>query len=153
MNALGDTQRVFVRGNVDEADIGEVRLGQKARITTETFRERVFDGQVTQISPIGVEKDNVTTFAVEVSINNPGKELKANMTANAEIVLEQLPESLILPEGAVTYDAQRNAFVDIADPAAPNGRRRTSVKVGVGNGTRIQVLSGLKAGDKVVLPG
>jgi len=150
---LGDIQRVFVRGKVDEADIGEVRLGQKARITTETFRERVFDGQVTQISPIGVEKDNVTTFAVEVSIDNPGKELKANMTANAEIVLEQLPESLILPEGAVTYDAQRNAFVDIADPSAPNGRRRTSVKVGVGNGTRIQVLSGLKAGDKVVLPG
>jgi HlyD family secretion protein len=150
---LGDIQRVFVRGKVDEADIGEVRLGQKARITTETFRERVFEGRVTQISPIGVEKDNVTTFAVEVSIDNPGKELKANMTANAEIVLEQLPESLILPEGAVTYDAQRNAFVDMADPSAPNGRRRTSIKVGVGNGTRIQVLSGLKAGDKVVLPG
>jgi HlyD family secretion protein len=94
----------------------------------------VFEGRVTQISPIGVEKDNVTTFAVEVSIDNPGKELKANMTANAEVVLEQLAESLILPEGAVTYDAQRNAFVDMADPSAPNGRRRTSIKVGVGNG-------------------
>jgi HlyD family secretion protein len=150
---IGDIQRVFVRGKVDEADIGEVRLGQKARITTETFRERVFEGRVTQISPIGVEKDNVTTFAVEVSIDNPGKELKANMTANAEIVLEQLPESLILPEAAVTYDAKRNAFVDIADPSAPDGRRRTGIKVGVGNGTRIQVLSGLKTGDKVVLPG
>jgi HlyD family secretion protein len=90
---------------------------------------------------------------VEVSIDNPGKELRANMTANAEIVLEQLAESLILPEAAVTYDPQRNAFVDVADPAASNGRRRTSVKVGVGNGTRIQILSGLKAGDKVVLPG
>ena len=48
---LGDIQKVFVRGKVDEADIGEVRLGQQARITTETFRERVFDGKVTQISP------------------------------------------------------------------------------------------------------
>jgi len=149
---LGDIDRVFVRGKVDESDIGEVRLGQKARITTETFRERVFEGRVTQISPIGVEKDNVTTFAVEVSIENPGKELKANMSANAEIVLQQLPESLILPEGAVTYDPKRNAFVDVVDPAAPGGKRRTSIKVGIGNGTRIQVLSGVKAGDKVVLP-
>jgi HlyD family secretion protein len=150
---LGDIERVFVRGRVDEADIGSVRLDQPARIVTETFRERVFNGRVTQISPIGVEKENVTTFEVEVSIDNPAKELKANMTANAEIVLEELPESLIVPEAAITYDAQRNAFVDVVDPGSANGRRRVAIKVGVGNGTRIQVLSGLRQGDKVVLPG
>lgn len=150
---LGDIERVFVRGRVDEADIGQVRLGQPAKITTETFRERVFEGRVTQISPIGVERDNVTTFEVEVSIENPGKELKANMTANAEIILEQFPDSLLVPEAAVTYDDQRNAFIDVADAGARNGRRHVPIKVGVGNGTRIQVLSGLKPGDKVVLPG
>jgi len=53
----------------------------------------------------------------------------------------------------VSYDQQRNAFVDVVEPGARDGRRRTSVKLGVGNGTRIQVLSGVKAGDKVVLPG
>jgi len=150
---LGDIERVFVRGKVDEADIGRVQLGQKARITTETFRDKVFEGRVTEISPIGVEKDNVTTFQVEVSIDNPGKELKANMSANAEIILEQFPDSLLVPEAAVTFDAQKNAFVDVVDPGAKTGRRRVSVKVGVGNGTRMQVLSGVKAGDKVVLPG
>jgi HlyD family secretion protein len=150
---LGDIERVFVRGKVDEADIGNVRLDQPARIVTETFRERVFNGRVTQISPIGIEKENVTTFEVEVSIDNPAKELKANMTANAEIVLEELPESLIVPEAAVTYDPQRNAFVDVVDPASARGRRRVGVKVGVGNGTRIQVMSGLKQGDRIVLPG
>jgi HlyD family secretion protein len=150
---LGDIERVFVRGKVDEADIGRVRLGQKARITTETFRDKVFEGRVTEISPIGVEKDNVTTFQVEVSIDNPGKELKANMSANAEIILEQFPDSLLVPEAAVVYDAQKNAFVDVVDAGAKTGRRRVSVKVGVGNGTRMQVLSGLNAGDKVVLPG
>jgi HlyD family secretion protein len=144
---------VFVRGKVDEADIGRVRLGQYARITTETFRDKVFEGRVTEISPIGVEKDNVTTFQVEVSIENPGKELKANMSANAEIVLEQFPDSLLVPETAIIYDARRNPFVDVVDPGAKNGRRRVPVKLGVGNGTRMQVLSGLKAGDKVVLPG
>ena len=150
---LGDIEKVFVRGKVDEADIGRVRLGQPARIATETFRDRVFNGHVTQISPIGVERDNVTTFEVEVSIDNPGKELKANMTANAEIVIEELPDSLLVPEAAITYDAQRNPHVDVVDPSTRNGRRRVPVKIGVGNGTRIQVVDGLKAGDKVVLPG
>jgi HlyD family secretion protein len=149
---LGDIERVFVRGKVDEAAIGRVRLGQAAKITTETFREKTFDGRVTQISPIGVEKDNVTTFEVEVSIDNPGQELKANMTANAEIILEQHADSLLVPEAAVTYDEKRNAFVDVADPGAKNGRRKVAVKVGVGNGTKVQVLSGVNEGDKVVLP-
>lgn len=150
---LGDIEKVFVRGRVDEADIAFVRLGMPARITTESFRERVFHGKVTQISPIGVEKDNVTTFEVEVSIDNPGGELKANMTANAEIVLEEHESTLVIPESAITYDDQRNASVDIADPAAERGRRRVPIKVGIGNGTRTEVVEGLKQGDKVVLPG
>jgi HlyD family secretion protein len=150
---LGDIEQVFVRGRVDEADIGRVRLGQAAKIITETFRDKTFDGRVTQISPIGVERDNVTTFEVEVSIDNAGKELKANMTANAEIILEQLPESLLVPEAAVTYDAQRNAFVDVVNASERSGRRRVPIKVGVGNGARMQVTSGVKAGDKIVLPG
>ena len=150
---LGDIERVFVRGRVDESDIGQVRLGQPAHILTESFRDRLFEGRVTQISPIGVERDNVTTFEVRVSIDNPGQELKANMTANAEIILEEFPGSLLVPEAAVTYDSQRNTFVDVVEAGAPNGRRRVAVKVGVGNGTTIQVLSGLEAGDQVVMPG
>jgi len=104
-------------------------------------------------APIGVEKDNVTTFEVEVSIDNAGKELKANMTANAEIVLEEHTDTLVIPEAAITYDADRNASVEIADPAADKGRRRATVKVGIGNGTRTEVQEGLKAGERVILPG
>jgi HlyD family secretion protein len=148
---LGDIDQVFVRGRVDEADIGRVRHGQPARIRVETFKDRIFTGRVTQISPMGVEKDNVTNFEVKVSIDNPGKELKANMTANAEIVLEEHPNALIIPEAAVTYDAQKHAFVDVASPGAKNGRKKTAIKVGVGNGTKIEVLEGLKPGDKVVV--
>jgi HlyD family secretion protein len=140
---LGDIAQVFVRGKVDEADIGFVRLGMPARITTESFRDKVFTGKVTQISPIGVEKDNVTTFEIEVSIENSGQELKANMTANAEVILE----------AAVSYDDQKAASVEIADPGADGGRRKVPVTLGIGNGTRTQVTAGLKAGDKVVLPG
>ena len=150
---LGDIDKVFVRGKVDEADIGRVRLHQPARIRVETFRDRVFNGHVTQISPLGVEKDNVTSFEVKVSIDNPGKELRANMTANAEIVLEERPNALLIPEAAVTYDAQKKASVDIIDAGAPNGRRKTPIRLGVGNGTKIEVLDGLKPGDRLLLPG
>jgi HlyD family secretion protein len=149
---LGDIDSVFVRGKVDEADIGHVRLGQRAKITVETFRDQAFEGRVTQVSPIGAEKDNVTTFEVKVSIDNAGKALKANMTANAEIILEEHPDSLIIPETAITYDAQRNATVQVVDAAAKDGRRTVTIKTGVGNGTKTQVLSGLKKGDKLILP-
>ncbi len=149
---LGDIDQVFVRGKVDEADIGRVQLGQPARIRVETFRDKIFEGRVTQISPMGVEKDNVTNFEVRVSIDNPGKELKANMTANAEIVLDEHPGSLLVSEAAIIYDAQKNAFVDLLDPSARTGRRRIPVKLGIGNGTRIQVLEGVKESDRIVLP-
>jgi len=149
---LGDIDRVFVRGKVDEADIGRVRLDQAASITTESFRDRTFKGKVTQISPISVDKDNVTTFEVKVSIDNPGKELKANMTANAEIILEEFPNSVLVPEAAVFYDDRHNASVDVLDASSRSGRRRVPVQVGVGNGTRMQIVRGVNAGDKVVLP-
>jgi HlyD family secretion protein len=74
------------------------------------------------------------------------------MTANAEIVLEEHANALILPEAAVTYDAQKRAFVDVAAPGTKTGRKKVPVKVGVSNGTKIQIVDGLKAGDKVVLP-
>jgi len=149
---LGDIDRVFVRGKVDEADIGRVRLDQAASIATESFRDKRFEGKVTQISPIGVDKDNVTTFEVKVSIDNHGKELKANMTANAEIILEEFPNSVLVPEAAVFYDNRHNASVDLLDAASRTGRKRVPVQVGVGNGARMQIVRGINPGDKVVLP-
>jgi HlyD family secretion protein len=129
-----------------------VRLGQVARIRVETFRDAVFDGKVTKISPMGTEKDSVTSFEVRVSIDNPGKMLKANMSANAEIVLEEHPNALLIPQAAVTYDTQKRPSVDVVDAGAKTGRRRVPVTLGVGNGTKIQVLDGLGPGDQVVLP-
>ena len=111
----GDINQVYVQGKVDEADIAHVYMGQTARIKVESFRDRLFNGKVTKIAPLGVEKDNVTTFEVRVSIDNPGGELKANMTANAEIMLDEHKGVLTVPENAVNYDAQKNAFVQIPE--------------------------------------
>ena len=148
---IGDVRQVYVQGKVDESDIGRVYLGQQARIKVESFKDKAFLGKVTRIAPLGVEKDNVTTFEVRVSIDNPGGELKANMTANAEILLEEHKAVLTVPEQAVIYDKDRNASVEIPDAAQKNGRRKVSIKAGISNGTRTEVLSGLKADDTVIL--
>jgi HlyD family secretion protein len=148
---LGDTHQVYVKGKVDESDIAKVYLGQAARIKVQSFPGRTFAGTVTKIAPLGVEKDNVTTFEVQISIDNAGGELKANMTANAEIVLEEHKNVLTVPEQAVIYDKDRNASVWVPDSHGKDGHREVSIKVGLSNGSRIEVLSGLHAGDKVVL--
>jgi HlyD family secretion protein len=148
---LGDMSDVFVRGKVDQADIGKVYLGQPARIVVESFRDRRFEGKVYRISPYGVEKDNVTTFEVQVSIHNPGRELKANMSANAEIILEEKQNVLLVPEAAVVYDRDRNPSVETPDPAAEKGRRKVAVKLGISNGIRTELLGGLQEGAQVIL--
>ena len=148
---LGDTSQVYVKGKVDESDIGKVYLGQPARIKVESFKDKTFYGKVTKISPMGVEKDNVTTFEVRVSINNPGGELKAEMTANAEIILEEHKNVLQIPEGAILYDKDKQASVEVPDSKAKDGKRKVAVNIGISNGAKTELISGLKEGDQVVL--
>ncbi len=148
---LGDVSEVYVQGKVDEADIGKVFLGQPARIVVESFKDKKFTGKVTKISPLGKEKDNVTTFEVRVSISNPGGELKANMSANAEILLEEKKNVLMIPEAALIYDKERKASVEIPDAKADNGKKKLSVKLGISNGVKTEILDGLNEKQQVVL--
>ncbi|HTW23845.1 MAG TPA: efflux RND transporter periplasmic adaptor subunit [Candidatus Baltobacteraceae bacterium] len=148
---LGDTSEVYVKGQVDESDIGKVYLGQPARIVVESFKDRAFQGRVTKIAPLGEEKDNVTTFEVRVSIVNATGELRANMSANAEIILEEKKNVLLVPEGAVIFDKDKSSLVEVPDPKADTGRRRVPVKLGISNGVKAEVVSGLSQGEKVVL--
>jgi HlyD family secretion protein len=148
---IGDTSEVYVKGKVDESDIGHVYLGQPARIRVETFKDKTFTGHVTKIAPMGVEKDNVTTFEVRVSINNPGGELKAEMTANAEIILDEHHDVLTVPESALLYDKDKKASVDIPYPSAKDGMKKVPVTIGISNGVKTEVVAGLKQGDQVVL--
>lgn len=148
---IGDIHQVYVDGKVDEADIGSVYMGQPARIHVESFPNKIFYGKVTKIAPLGVQKDNVTTFEVRVSIDNPNNELKANMTANAEIVVTEHHNALSVPEQAMTWDNNKNAFVFVPDPKSKDGQRKIAVTAGISNGSRTEILSGLKEGETVVL--
>ena len=148
---IGDTSQVYVKGKVDEADIGRVYMRQPSRIKVESFKDKTFNGKVTKISPMGVEKDNVTTFEVRVSIDNPGGELKAEMTANAEIILDEHKSVLQIPEGSILYDKDRNASVEVPDPKGKDGKRKVALNIGISNGAKTEVLKGLKEGDQVIL--
>jgi HlyD family secretion protein len=148
---LGDISEVYVQGKVDEADIGKVYFDQPARIVVESFKDKKYTGKVTKISPLGKEKDNVTTFEVRVSISNPTGELKANMSANAEIVLQEKKDVLMVQEASLIYDKDRNASVELPDPKAPNGRKKVNVKLGISNGVKTEIVSGLTEKQQVIL--
>jgi HlyD family secretion protein len=148
---LGDLREVYVKGKVDESDIGKVYLGQPARITVESYKDQNFAGKVTKISPMGVEKDNVTTFEVRVSISNESRKLMATMTANAEILLEERKGVLAVPEGAIIYKKDRSTEVEMADATSETGRRRVPVTTGISNGSKTQISQGLSEGQQVVL--
>ncbi len=149
---LGDVSSVYIKGEVDEADIGKTDCGQPVRTRVESFPNESFEGLVKRISPMGKEQNNVTTFEVRVTISNPQGKLRANMTANAEIVLEERKDVLLVPEAALVYDKDKNVSVQVLDPKAKAGWRKLALKTGISNGQRTQVLEGLKEGDKLVLP-
>jgi HlyD family secretion protein len=148
---IGDLNEVYVKGKADESDVGRIWLGQPARITVESFKDQKFEGHVTKISPLGTEKDNVTTFEVRVSISNEKHILKAQMTANAEILLEEHKQVLAIPEGAILYNKDKSTSVQVPDPTAEKGLRKIAITTGIGNGAKTEILKGLNEGQQVVL--
>ena len=148
---LGDLREVYVKGKVDESDIGKVYLGQPARIKVESYKDQAFTGKVTKISPMGVERDNVTTFEVRVSISNESRKLLATMTANAEILLEERKGVLVVPEGAIIYKKDRSTEVEVPDADDESGKKRVPVATGISNGAKMQIVKGLTEGQQVVL--
>lgn len=147
---LGDMSRLFVEGRVDETDIGKVYPGQQARVRVDAYREQTFPGAVDRIAPLGEEKDNVIGFEVRVGVQDPDGVLRAGMSANAEIVVDEKQDVLVIPESAIIYDDQRQAYVDLYDPSVESERRRVPIRIGAGDGTSTVVLEGLEEGDQIL---
>ena len=149
---LGDVSSVYVEGQVDEADVGKIRVDLPVRTTVESFPGENFEGTVTRIAPMGRQRDNVTTFDVRVSIANPQGKLRVNMSANAEIVLEDRKKTLLIPEAALVRDKDGKPSVQQRYASIKTGFRKVPVKIGISNGQRTEVLDGLKEGTELVLP-
>ena len=127
---------VYVKGKVTRATLARCIWASRRGSKWNRSRTKRLPGKVTKISPMGVEKDNVTTFEVRVSIQNPGGELKAEMTANAEIILEEHKNVLQIPEGAILYDKDKKASVDIPDPKGKDGMDKVAINIGISNGAK-----------------
>jgi HlyD family secretion protein len=145
--SLAATDTLHLEGLVDENEVTRVALGQEARIRTEAYGSRVFAGRVREIAPLGKRVQNVTYFEVEIEVSDPAAALlKPRMSGEGEIVTEVVPDALIVPETALRYDGD-HVLVDVLDGSdAPAPRQ---VEVGIVDGTRVQILRGVDAGERV----
>jgi HlyD family secretion protein len=127
--------------NVDEADVGRVKVGQAATFTVDSFPGRTFTGEVVQIRKAPLVVQNVVTYDVVVSARNPEQRLLPGMTANVRIVIVQKESVLQIPNAALRFrpagveapERERPARRDGA-AAAGEEPRRTRVVVGPDGG-------------------
>ncbi|GAB4340052.1 MAG: efflux RND transporter periplasmic adaptor subunit [Candidatus Abyssubacteria bacterium] len=147
---LGDTREMHMVGDVDESDIGLVREGMPARISVESYADRKFNGVVKRISPLGAEKDRIMNFEVEITIEDADVPLRTNMTADAEIIVEEHKNALLVPQNAIRYERSKS-FVEIPDLQQHAGKRRVDVTLGISGANFSEVLSGLQEGDEVIV--
>lgn len=149
--SLAATDRLHLEGLVDENEVARVAVGQPARIRTEAYAGRTFEGRVRKISPVGDRVQNVTYFEVEVEVTDPDAELlRPRMSGDAEIVAEVIDEALVIPEAALRY-AGEEIYVDAVSNGAPRATERRPVEIGVVDGDLVQILAGLSAGERVTL--
>jgi len=148
---IADVSEKHFRGDVDEADIGKVHLGLPARIYVEAYPDQSFKAELTRISPRGREKEEIVNFEIRATINDPEDKLRVGMSADAEIILEEHDNVLVIPEGAIIYEGGKT-YVNIQDDSVPEGMRKIEITKGISDGLKTEVVSGLKEGQVVVLP-
>ncbi len=149
--ALAGTDTLHLEGLVDENEIVRVELGQSARVRTEAYADRTFDGVVTKIAPLGQRLQNVTYFEVEIEITAPDADLlRPRMSGDGEIVTEVVADALIIPETALRYRGEQIYVETVAHSSATTIVEK-DVSVGIVDGTSVQILSGIEAGDEVRL--
>jgi len=147
---LGDMRELHMVGDVDESDIGLVREGMPVRISVESYPDRKFNGRVKRISPLGVAKDRIMNFEVEVSIEDADVPLRTNMTADAEIIVNKHQYVILVPQNALRFERSQS-FVETPDSSQPSGKRRIDVTLGIGGTDFSEVLTGLDEGTEVVI--
>src|SRR6059058_6210728 len=113
-----DLTKMQVETSVDEADIGRIKLDDRATFTVDAFPGETFEGTVTQIRKAGQIVQNVVTYTVVVAVDNPAGKLLPGMTANVKLVVAEKPSVLKVPNAALRF---RPAGVDAAGPSGPPG--------------------------------
>ena len=145
--SLVHTETLRIVANVLEKDIPLLRAGMSAKIRTECYPDRVFEGRVEKVN--SALDLSTRTLQVEIYIPNPDRLLKPGMFSNVEVVLLEKPQTLLIPREAI-LEAGNEMFVFVAEG---NKARRKPVTIGYEQEQMVEVLQGLKEGDQVVIKG
>ena len=156
-----DLTDMRVIADVDEADIGEVKEGQRVSFTVDAFPNDTFQGAVTQVRQQATTESNVVTYEVVISAPNEDLKLKPGLTANVVIYTLEMPDVLAIPSKALRFkpsEAMLNEGETITDIDSPlkvwtkegPNIKAIAIQTGVTNGTLTQITEGLSAGTRVI---
>lgn len=156
-----DLTDMRVIADVDEADIGDVKEGQRVTFTVDAFPDDTFEGQVTQVRQEATTESNVVTYEVVISAPNDDLKLKPGLTANVVIFTMEAKDVLAVPSKALRFtprEAMLNSDETITDTDAKekvwvkegSNLKAVAVETGMTNGTLTQITQGLKPGTHVL---
>jgi HlyD family secretion protein len=146
---LIDISSVNLPLQIDESEIAKVRVGQKVEVSLDAFSDESFQGVVTQISPQAKVVSNIAVFYVTVNIPNPEQKLKPGMSAEGEILIQEIPDALLIPKRAV-QTVRGRSYVEVLK--ADGSQETVRVVLGPDDGVNQVVIEGLEPGQRVVLP-
>lgn len=145
--SVADMRDMIFQGRVDESDVGGLKEGMPVSISVGALSEQRLDGSLEYIAPKGQEKDGTIEFEVRASVKiKPGVFVRANYSANADIILDRRRNVLAVNESWVKFEGKQ-AFVDIEK--APQKFERRRVELGLSDGIWVEVKSGLKEGSRI----
>lgn len=156
-----DLTDMRVIANVDEADIGEVKEGQRVTFTVDAFPEETFQGFVSQVRQEAAAESNVVTYEVVISAPNEDLKLKPGLTANVNIFTLEMKDILTIPNKALRFTPNEAMLSDGETIQNAEGKSKVwvkegavlkamPVKTGMTNGTLTQVLEGLSPGTEII---
>jgi HlyD family secretion protein len=150
MASVADMRDLIFKGTVDEIDVGKLAVGMTTRIKVGALPTDVVTGHVSRIAPQAQQKEGATLFDVEVELDPSKITLRAGYSANADVIIREKKDVLVIPERLVTFaDGGKKASVEVpgSDPKSP---KKVDIKTGISDGLNVEVLTGLKKGEKVV---
>ena len=145
---LAEEEQLHLLGLVDENQVGYLRVGQPARITTDAFAGRTIEGHVREIAPLGERRQSVTYFEIQVQLTGDTSGLRPKMSADAEIVADVVDDAVVVPESALRYEGQ-DVYVERLSSGQSRAAEPARVEIGIMTPGRVQILSGVEPGDLV----
>jgi len=148
---LSDLSQIFVSASVDESDIGKVEAGQDATIMVDSFPDERLHGKVVRVATKGENVSNVVTFDVKIEVLDETKsKLLPEMTADVEILVAESNDALLVPAEAVqARGGEKTVLTPAPAPGAPP--IPVTVKIGLSNDSHVEIASGLKEGDAILI--